>query len=47
VGDRFAYRYSNDPGQIRGTTAVQRINDAILAIQVTVPAAGFVMLDRR
>lgn len=45
-GDRFVYRYSTDPGQIRGTTVVQRINDVILAILVTVPAAGFVMLEQ-
>ncbi|RNC71362.1 MAG: alpha-amylase [Desulfuromonadales bacterium] len=46
-GDRFVCIYSTDPAQLRTTTVAKRINVAVLAIPVTVPAAGFVIFERR
>lgn len=46
-GDRFACIYSTDRAQIRRTVAVKRMDSSIRAVNLTVPAAGFVIFERR
>ncbi|AJE04117.1 alpha-amylase family glycosyl hydrolase [Geobacter pickeringii] len=44
-GSRFACIYSTDSTQLRRTMTVRRINDFVHAVEVMVPAAGFVIFE--
>lgn len=46
AGDRLACLYSTDPAQMRRKAVVQRIGGSITAVELTVPAAGFVILGK-
>ncbi|WP_298266456.1 alpha-amylase family glycosyl hydrolase [Geobacter sp.] len=45
-GARFACIYSTDPAQLRRKVTVRRMGDSIHAVEVTVPAAGFVAFEQ-
>lgn len=43
AGDRFGCLYSTDPAQLRHKTAVRQATAYLKAIELTVPAAGFIV----
>ncbi|MBE2888110.1 MULTISPECIES: alpha-amylase family glycosyl hydrolase [Geobacter] len=47
AGDAFVCRYSTDPDQVRRRVVVRDAGPAIRAVELRVPAAGFVMFQKR